>query len=151
MHEKFKEFKEYLTSVTTGENKSLLESITEGFDGIYHQNEEPAGEGFMYPDAGELAQPEIKAAIERFRKLDETERSKQPLLFWLIGESTPDLKVSKRDSQYTDKSQVENQTCGNCHFAYTRSAVGNRHICSQIDGPVELPGWCNRWMPYTDK
>jgi len=103
------------------------------------------GEEHTYPTAGEDAQPEVKEAIERFRKLSPEERSKQPLLYWLLGEGTPDLKISQKDAEYVDKSEKEGQTCGNCEYIYKAGMKGERYICSQITGDIKPAGWCKYW------
>lgn len=102
-------------------------------------------DAYSYPDAGEDAQPGVKADIERWRELPIEERENQPLLYWLLGEGTPDYKMSKDDSEYVDESQVEGQTCKNCEFAY-HSLSNDTYICSQISGPIMLDGWCKLWV-----
>lgn len=99
---------------------------------------------FFYPEAGEKAQPEVKSAIERFHTLPYTERRKHPLLFWLLGESTQDYKITKEDSQYVEVSRTPEQYCKNCLFGYIQLARKNI-ICSQIQGYIKADGWCNRW------
>lgn len=107
----------------------------------------------MYLDAGKDAPDVIKSAIEQFRNLSPEERAKQPLLWWLLGEGTPNYKMSKEDSQYVDKSTVDGQFCKNCKFLYKR-IDGGKYICSQINendepskGEVKLAGWCRLWKP----
>jgi len=107
----------------------------------------------LYREAGQKAPDSVKAAIEEFRKLSPEERAKTPLLWWLLGEGTPNYKMSKRDSEYVDVSKVKGQTCQNCKFLYKRMDDG-KFICSQINendlpsqGEVKLAGWCNLWKP----
>lgn len=97
-----------------------------------------------YPNAGEDAQPGVKKEIEKFRKLPPEERSKQPLLYWLLGEGTPDFKMAKKDALYTDKTKVPSQKCSNCMFAYTK-VVTSESICSQISGKIKPEAWCRLW------
>lgn len=97
----------------------------------------------QYPDAGKNAQPEVKKAIERFRKLPAEERSKKPLLYWLMGTGTQPYKMSKEDSQYTDKTHGK-QRCDNCVFAF-KNVVSGKYICSQIQEEIKPAGWCNLW------
>lgn len=108
-------------------------------------------ESFQYEYAGESAVPEVVAAIERFRELPYEERVKQPLLFWLLGESTQDYKIRQDESQYVDESPVEGQVCSNCAYGYIELAtLGTEKeaiICSQIQGYIKRGGWCNRWAP----
>lgn len=100
--------------------------------------------GFIYPDAGgEDAQPEVQDAVERFRDLPLKERAKLPLLYWLLGSGTPELKFAKADVAY-GLPQARNQTCENCVFAYAHLATGDL-ICSQVSGTIDPQKWCNRW------
>ncbi len=99
-----------------------------------------------YHDAGPGAQPEVKKAIDRFRLMSEAEREKAgPLLYWILGQGTPAFKMGQGDTEYTDRSEVTGQTCGNCEYAY-QAVVLKKFICSQIEGFIKPPGWCNRWM-----
>lgn len=108
-----------------------------------------AEELFLYSHAGEKAVPEVKAAIERFRDLPLEEKIKQPLLFWLLGESTQDYKFTQKESQYVDESRVPDQRCDNCMYGYIELATlgtkDEKIICSQIQGYIKKAGWCNRW------
>ena len=96
-----------------------------------------------YPDAGKDAQPEVKEALERFKKMSPEERSKKPLLYWLLGTGTQPYKMSQEDSEYTDKSPGEHK-CDNCVYTFTNHTSG-KHICSQIQEEVKLEGWCKLW------
>lgn len=108
-------------------------------------------EEFEYPEAGgELAQPEVKKAVERFRQLPVEERAKQPLLYWLLGAGTPPYKVSKKDSEYKDPTEIPNQTCDNCEFYYFETS-NDVYICSQISGDVKPKAWCNLWDSASNK
>jgi len=104
----------------------------------------------MYLEAGEKAQPEVKKAIGRFRQLGDKERD-QVLLWWLLGSGTPEYKMSKADSDYKDQTEIKEQTCGNCEYAYTKSwrQLANHkdqlYICSQISGAIKPEGWCKLW------
>jgi hypothetical protein len=101
-----------------------------------------------YPDAGKNAQPEVVAAIHRFRTLTEDERAEYPLLYWLLGSGTPPYKMAKADVRYTDASTISNQRCANCRMSYKHvKGAPDDYICSQIDGKIAPPGWCNRWEP----
>lgn len=102
-----------------------------------------------YPEAGKNAPSEVKEAVERLKNSEEAYET--PLLYLILGSGTPPYKMSKEDSSYTDKSGSEEQTCGNCQFAYTKSYTlmeGQEpfHICSKIRGEIKLPGWCRHWM-----
>lgn len=105
----------------------------------------------LYPEAGKNAPDSVKAAIEEFRNLSPEERAKTPLLYWLLGEGTPNYKMSKKDSRYVDVSQVKGQACGNCKSLYKRVTNG-KYVCSQIneigspsEGKISISGWCNFW------
>jgi hypothetical protein len=99
---------------------------------------------YDYPHAGDNAQPEVKEAIERFLSLSEKERAKMPLLYWLLGEGTPNYKVSAKDSEYTDVSKDKKHTCANCEWFFLKVA-NHKGICSKIEPYVKAEGWCNRW------
>jgi hypothetical protein len=96
-----------------------------------------------FPDAGKDAQPEVKKAVERFRKLPAEERKKQPLLYWLLGTGTQPYKTSREDSQYADKTSGK-QRCDNCVHAF-KNLTSGKHICSQIQEEIKPAGWCNLW------
>jgi len=103
----------------------------------------PGDKMFEYNDVGNKSQPEVKEAIDRFHKLSDKEKAKQPLLYWLLQDSTPKFKISKKDSKYTDKSEIP-QKCQNCKFLYFKPS-NERYICSQIAGLISPEGWCDRW------
>lgn len=107
-------------------------------------NEAQDDQGQQYPDAGDDAQPEVQEAIKRYNEMSPEERGKEPLLYWLLGSGTPPYKDSREATEYTDKSEVEGQTCGNCSFMYFRTAT-QQFICSQIRGVIQPGGWSNRW------
>ncbi len=96
----------------------------------------------------EEAQPEVKDAIERFYSEEDPEE--KVLMYWLFGKGTPDFKMPKEYAQYTDESEEEGQTCGNCEFRYLKEANG-KLVCSQVgkglDGgdAIERAGWCKLW------
>lgn len=96
-----------------------------------------------YPKAGEKAPSLVKLAVDYFRRMPAAQRAKKPLLYWLLGSSTPDYKMSKKDSLYSNKSNGT-QKCSNCIFAYT-SVKNKNNICSQIAGDIKLGGWCRLW------
>ena len=99
----------------------------------------------LYPDAGEDAPKEVKRAIDRFRRLPIAQRKEQPLLYWLLGEGTPDYKMSKLDSAYQEEPNGKQQ-CSNCEFAY-KKVVRDQFICSQISGDIKPKAWCKLWKP----
>ena len=103
-------------------------------------------EQHQYPKAGKKASKEVKKVIEEFRNLPLDKRKNKVLLYYILKSGTPSYKMPKPDSDYVDKSTVENQTCGNCEFAY-KKVVSDAHICSQIDGLIKLEGWCRLWRP----
>jgi len=97
-----------------------------------------------YPNAGKNATIWVKKAIAEFRKLPEKERTKKPLLYWLLGSGTPPYKMTKKDSNYISKS-VKGQNCGNCRYTFQRYVNGEL-ICSQIQGNIKLDHWCKLWV-----
>ena len=101
------------------------------------------GETFSYPDAGDNAPPEVKAAIARFRRLPVTQRRHRPLLYWLLGEGTPAFKMSKQDSNYQDPAPGKKR-CGNCEFAY-KKVVREQFVCSQVEGDIAASATCRLW------
>ena len=109
-----------------------------------------ANEKHSYPDATRGAPPEVVEFIKRFRKFPEAERSKYPLLYRILGRGTPAFKMTKEDTEYTDKSTIPGKTCGNCEYAYTatftQGTPNERVICSWVQGDIKKPGWCNRWI-----
>ncbi len=107
---------------------------------------EPGCGKFDYPKAGQNAPESVRQAIDEFHQLPDEQKTDLPLLYHILGSGTPDYKMSKEDSEYTDTSEVEGQTCENCKSAYQR--VYNQHfICSQITGGIEPAGWCRLWKP----
>ncbi len=104
----------------------------------------------LYPGAGTRSQPEVQQAIQRYRQLPAEQRAQVPLLYWLLGDGTPPYKMSKEDSEYTEESEVEEQTCANCQYIYQANGHGDQgFICSQIRGEIAPAGWCNRWRKGT--
>jgi hypothetical protein len=103
---------------------------------------------FQYPEAGLRAQPEVKAAIRRWRhSVGQGIKQDMPLLYWLLGSGTPPYKMSKRDSHYGPPPHyVSRQRCDNCTFAYV-GVTTERFICSQIEGTIEPKLWCRLWRP----
>jgi len=106
--------------------------------------DEKTEEPFRYAKAGDKAQPGIKKDIEAFHKLPPEEKAKTSLLWWLLGSTTQDYKMSKKDALYTEKSKVKNQKCSNCRFAYIH-VVSGIHICSNMRGQIKPEAWCRLW------
>ena len=98
----------------------------------------------MYPDAGRNAQPEIREALKRWKKLPVEEQRSGPLWFWLLGDATPVYKLPPAEVKYTAKSPIAERTCGNCKYAY-QNVVTKKYICSVIRGFIVPPGWCQLW------
>jgi len=99
---------------------------------------------YIYPKAGQNAPQQVQDAIKEFRGLPEAKRKNIPLLYWLLGDSTPAYKMTKEESEYTDESEREDQQCGNCKFAY-KKLVNGKLICSQISGRIQENGYCRFW------
>jgi hypothetical protein len=103
---------------------------------------------FDYPLAGKHAQPEVRAAIKRWRaRVPVTVKSRLPLLYWLLGEGTPPFKMPKPDAAYgPPPAQFKGtQRCSNCRFAYAKVINPQIIICSQIEGRIQPQLWCRLW------
>ena len=97
----------------------------------------------QYQDAYNKAPAETKKVIDAFQKEPASLRAEKPLLYYVLGSGTPPYKMSKKDSEYVDKS-VKKQNCANCIFTYIKY-VDKKPICSQIRGTIKLGGWCKLW------
>ena len=104
------------------------------------KSEEP----FQYKQAGKKAQSGIKKDIKEFHKLPPEEKAKKSMLWWLLGSTTQDYKMSKKDALYTEESKVKEQKCGNCVFSYQHTVSG-KHICSDMRGQIKPECWCRLW------
>tara|TARA_R110002020_G_scaffold175321_5_gene367234 strand:- start:356 stop:673 length:318 start_codon:yes stop_codon:yes gene_type:complete len=102
---------------------------------------------YKYPKAGKHAPPEVRAAIERWRKqVPPSIKARIPLLYWLLGDSTMPYKMSKPDAKYGPApARYRGQVCGNCRFAYQKVVDPSIHICSQMEGRINLGLWCRLW------
>lgn len=100
-------------------------------------------ESNLYPDAAKQSQPEIRAAMERFRSLPARKRAELPALWWMLNDTTQLFKMSKGDAQYTDHS-TGHDDCESCDYIYF-SIRWQKYICSQIRGYIEPTGWCRLW------
>lgn len=103
-----------------------------------------------YPDAGieGKAQPEVVAAVERFRDLPAKAQARLPLLYWLLGSGTPAYKMSKEAGAYgPTPSDRKGEICGNCRFAYAR-VLNGQLICSHIEGDIAWKAWCRLWVGH---
>lgn len=99
---------------------------------------------FEYEQARRKAPDSVTDRIEEYDALPEETKKKIPLLYWVLGTGTPAYKMSKEDSEYSDKSTDPSETCGNCKYLYF-NPVREKYICSQIRGKVKVPGWCRLW------
>jgi hypothetical protein len=104
---------------------------------------------FDYPGAGRRAQPEVKAAIRRWRaRVSDRTKVSTPLLYWLLGDSTPAYKMTQADSLYGPAPRGKiRQKCGNCDYAF-QHVISKEHICSQIEGQIQLALWCRLWVRF---
>lgn len=99
---------------------------------------------FLYPRAGHGAQPEVVAAIRRFRLLSSSERAKHSLWAWLLGpEGTPPYKMQKSEIVWT-KHPMKGHDCGNCQRFYVHVVTGTG-ICDKVAGIWEESWWCEEW------
>ena len=103
--------------------------------------DEKSSEPFDYPKAGKHAHPGVKKDIEQYNTLPPEEKAKNPLLWWILGSTTQDYKMSKKDALYTEESETKGQKCSNCKFAYQHVASG-RYICSMMRGNIKPEAWC---------
>jgi len=121
------------------------------FKDIVHyliEQTEEVEEDFEVPGYPELptekSPPEIKKFLRRIvEEKSEEEIKNQILLYKMLGTGTPEYKMSKEASEYTDQASGH-QKCINCEFLYQKVPSGE-YICSQIRGKVEPEGWCNQW------
>lgn len=96
----------------------------------------------------EKLSPEIKQLLDKFRMLPEDEKRRTPLLWWLLGTSTANFKMSKEDASYVDKSQTTDQICANCKSIYYNQG---KYICDQVgmgekgNDLIKPQGWCKLW------
>lgn len=102
------------------------------------------GVRFLYPGAGAGAQPEVQAAIMRFRMLPEAERGDESLWGWLLGDAgTPPYKMSKDDIAWS-KHPVDGRDCENCQRFYMHVVTGTG-ICDKVAGVWQADWWCEEW------
>ncbi|MHA2020364.1 MAG: high-potential iron-sulfur protein [Candidatus Thorarchaeota archaeon] len=99
---------------------------------------------FKYEKAKKNAPPGTKESIDRFDQMSDEYKEKTPLLYHVLGESTPAYKMSQADSDYVKTSKVPSQNCENCIFTY-HQPKRDVYICSQIRGKIRLSGWCRLW------
>lgn len=85
----------------------------------------------------------MRRAIAAFRKLSVSMRSDLPLLYWLLGSSTPAYKMDPADANYQQEARGS-ELCANCVFAF-RHVTSSEFICSQIRGEIEPGAWCRLW------
>jgi hypothetical protein len=102
------------------------------------------GEEFRYPRVPTEKTPEeVAEAIERFHEeVPEDVKEKTPLLYWLLGGSTPAYKMEKGDADYDTVPHGDMQ-CKNCEYYY--ESPDGTAICSQVRGDVQADHWCRLW------
>jgi len=105
-------------------------------------------EDYEYPSVPpEDAPPEVKDAIERFRnEVPEEIKQDTPLLYWLLGEGTPDYKFQKEDADYQNKPK-DGMRCGNCEYYY--EGMDGSGVCSWVRGNIQRSHWCRFWKEAT--
>ena len=134
--------------------------------------------GYLYTGAGAGAQPEIIAAITRFREMSFEERAEFVSLWgWLLGNNgTPPYKPTKADLGYVEHA-VDGHSCGGCNSIYLHveewvevisvvdldkpppegcaphhgwSAPKGTYICDRMKGVIEPGHWCRKWHERMD-
>ena len=122
--------------------KTLSEDINTNNGLIFEDHHEKGSD--QYAEAKANAPEFVRKAIEEIPPENLKDRA---LLYQILGTGTPAYKMSKEAAEYIDKSETEDQTCGNCKSAYLR--VANKHyICSQMRGEIKPEAWCKVWKPY---
>ena len=100
---------------------------------------------FLFPGAGRSAQPEIQAAIDRYRRMPLAFRAQNMLWAWLLGpDGTPPYKFTQAEVNYTDVSWRPDLNCGNCQRIYLHPPT-SIYICSGIRGEIVPQGMCTIW------
>lgn len=102
-----------------------------------------------YPAAGAQAPAPVKKVIADFSRLPPDVQEREPLLYYLLGSGTDPYKMDPEIAEYTDESQKEGQTCGNCERAFQKVSNG-QYLCSQIRGWIVPPGWCKLWAAASE-
>jgi len=98
-----------------------------------------------FDNLGVGAQKEVKKAIERFKKLPESEKEKIPLLYWLLGDEIPPYKMSKERAKYR-KATSQELTCKECiHSWKPLLNINNESLCSYVRGSIDTSSTCNMW------
>lgn len=106
------------------------------------------GRDHTYPEAGKNSPPGVKEAIREFHKMDQAYKDRMPLLYHLLGSSTPAYKMCHNDAEYQGSPKGE-QKCGNCIFAY-QNVKTKRFICAVMEGDIAPNGWCRLWKSEAD-
>ncbi len=102
------------------------------------------GSRFLYEGAGRTAQPEVRSALARFRRLSENERAKHSFWGWLLGpDGTPPYKMPKDQIAWA-KHPVDGRECGNCQRWYIH-VVTETGICDKVAGVWKENWWCDQW------
>lgn len=99
---------------------------------------------FSYENAKKNAPPGTREEIDRFEQMPNEYKEKTPLLYHILGDSTPAYKMSPSDAEYVETSNVPGQNCENCRYTY-HQPKRDAYICSQIRGKIKLAGWCRLW------
>lgn len=99
---------------------------------------------FMYPHAGQGAPAEVRAAIQRWRKLPIEVRAKTSLWAWLLGpDGTPPYKMDPNQIK-VEKQPVAGRKCANCQRYYTHVVTGTG-LCDKVAGVWAPSWWCDQW------
>jgi hypothetical protein len=102
---------------------------------------------FWYGSTGRRAPKLVQFAIAQFRQLPTKVRAQVPLLWWLLGESTAQFKMTQPEAQYgSPPPDRQQQRCRTCLSAYQHITTGTL-ICSQMAGTIAPEAWCRLWKP----
>lgn len=93
--------------------------------------------------------PLLQALINKYHKLPPEEQAKEPVLWWILKQSTAYFKYSKEFADYKVPAEGKDK-CGNCSRAY-QNVLSKEYICSWVgagsdgDDRIKPEDWCKYW------
>lgn len=101
---------------------------------------------YDYTDALKDAPEWIKMAYQEYRMKGEDYMSKNPFLWFVLGDGkgTPPFKMTKKQSKYIDPTPYPNLRCDNCRYYYVQP-LRKIAVCSWIRGNVDAGAFCKFW------